>query len=481
MVVTLYTSRIILQVLGVIDFGIYNVVGGVVTMLGFISGSLSGATSRFITFELGKNSEGDVKKVFRCAVTIHYIMSIGIFILAETLGIWFLLNKMVIPADRLFAAIWVYQCSVATFVISILSVPYNALIIAHERMNAFAYISIFEAVSKLVIVFLLKLGQNDRLIIYAILLLMVQIIIRILYTIYCNRNFSETSAKWLWNKELSHKIAVYAGWTMNGSLAAVGYTQGINVLLNLFFGPAVNAARGIAVQVHAAVNQFFGNFLMAVRPQITKSYAQGNLSYMHELVLNSSRYAFYLIILVAFPILINIDYILALWLRDVPEHTSNFTRLMILACMNETFKQPTLMAIHATGDLKKFQIIEGSILLTIIPISYLFLKYAHISAESVLVIYVLIDTFTQFVRVWIVYPRIELSRRKYFSKVLFPLSKLVLPLVFIGYFIERNTIYNFLGFVCNSLMCFSITLVFIWLFGFTSSEKYWILKKIIHK
>ncbi len=483
--VTLYSSRIILKALGVVDFGIYNVVGGVVTMLGFLSSSLGGATSRFITFELGRGSEGDVGKVFRCAVTVHYIMAIIAFVLAETVGLWFVMEKMVIPANRMTAAFWVYQCSVVTFIVSILSVPYNALIIAHERMNAFAYISIFEALAKLAVVVLLLWINSDRLILYAALILVVQVVIRILYSVYCNRHFTESSARWLWNKELSRRIAVYAGWTTNGYLAIVGYTQGINILLNLFFGPMVNAARGVAVQVQSAVSQFFGNFQMAVRPQITKLYAQGDMQYMHTLILNSSRYSFYLILLVALPIFINTEYILQLWLSEVPEHTVAFTRLMILSCMNEAFKGPTIMAIHATGDIKKFQIIEGTLLLTVVPVAYFFLKYAHISSEMVFVVYLIIETITQLVRVWIVYPRVQLAKRKYLTDVLIPAFKVTIPIIAIGFILYRYcATSSFVGLIGNSLLCALSTLLILFFVGLRKHERLMLIEKakcFIHK
>ena len=471
MLISLYTSRMILQVLGVTDFGIYNVVGGVVTMLGFVSGSLSGATSRFITFELGKGVSGDVKRVFRCAVTVHYILSFIVFVLAETIGIWFVLNKMVIPDDRIIAALWVYQCSVGTLIVSILSVPYNALIIAHERMDAFAYISIVEALAKLLLVALIVFTPFDSLITFAINLFVIQIIIRLLYTLYCSKQFPETSSKWLWDKKISSSIAKYAGWTMNGNLAVVGYTQGINILLNLFFGPVVNAARGISVQVQSAVLQFFSNFQTAVRPQITKSYAQGNLDYMHSLVLNSSRYSFYLIIFIALPILINTEYILTLWLGQIPEHTVIFTRLMIVACMNESFRGPTIIAIHATGDLKKFQMIEGTLLLTIIPVAYLLLKFYHISPEGVVIVYLMTEIITQFVRVWIVYPRISLSRKMYFKEILNPIFKVVLILLLLAMPLSSFSATNFLELLLNSLICCFGSFIVIWFIGINTLER----------
>ena len=478
MAVTLYTSRVVLEVLGVEDFGIYNVVGGVVTMLGFINSSLSGATSRFITFELGRGKDGDLKKVFRCAVSVHYLLALVILFLGETVGLWFVLEKMVIPLERMNAALWVYQCSIVTIIVSIISAPYNALIIAHERMSAFAYISIAEAIAKLLIVFLLMQIHYDKLIVYALLLVAIQISIRFLYTIYCNRHFPESSAYYLWDKDLSRRIFVYAGWTMNGNLAVVGYTQGLNILLNLFFGPAVNAARGIAVQVQGAVQYFFVNFQMAVRPQIIKSYASGDLDYMHKLIIESSKYSFYLMLLVSMPILVNTEYILHLWLGIVPEHAVAFTRLMLFACMNYALSNPTLMAIHATGDLKRFQIIEGTLLLTVVPVAYLFLKLGNISAEYVFVIYLVIETITQFVRVWIVYPRVKLAKKRYLREILYPIFKVLMPLLFVGYWLSIGLPYTLMTFVISTCLCILSCLIFVYLLGMSSHERNYVLVKI---
>lgn len=479
MLVSLYTSRVILKALGVEDFGIYNVVGGVVTLLGFLNGSLSGATSRFITFELGCGTVESLRKVFRCAVSIHYLLALFILIVAETVGLWFVLEKMVIPAERMTAALWVYQCSIITVLVFIISAPYNALIVAHERMGAFAYISIFEVVAKLLVVlFLTWVNSFDRLILYAVLLVVVQLFIRFIYTFYCSRHFPETSARFLWNRDLSRRMFAYTAWTLNGNLAIAGYTQGLNILLNMFFGPSVNAARGIAVQVQTAVNQFFSSFLTAVRPQIIKSYAQNDLAYMHTLVLHSSRFSFYLMLLISMPILINTEYILSFWLGQVPAHSVAFTRLMLLVCMNYSLSYPTIMAIHATGDIKKFQIVEGSLLLTVVPIAYVLLKFFAISSEMVFVVYLIIETFVQFVRVWIVYPRIRLSRKLYFTEVLWPIFRLVLVLLATGYGIMFYRVDSFSSLVVSVCLCLLSSVVAIGLVGLRKNERAFILSKL---
>ena len=284
MAVSLYTSRVVLNILGVEDFGIYNVVGGIVAMFGFINGSMTSATQRYLTFELGQNNRAQLTKVFSTSLSIHGIISFLIIVLAETVGLWFLWNKMQIPADRMNAAFWVFQCSVAASVIMIMSVPYNAAIIAHERMSAFAYISIIEVSLKLLIVCFLRYFHTDKLILYAALIVIVQFLIRLCYSWYCNRHFNETKYRWSWDKGLFKEMTGFASWNMFGSLAAITFTQGLNLLLNMFFGPVVNAARGIAVQAQTAIGQFSSNFQTALNPQITKSYATGDMEYMHGLI-----------------------------------------------------------------------------------------------------------------------------------------------------------------------------------------------------
>lgn len=474
MIITLYTSRIILQTLGIMDFGIYNVVAGVVAMFGFISSSLSGSTSRFITFSLGRGDMDDLQREFSSIVIIHYLMAVGILILAETVGLWFVLHKLVIPDNRVHAAFWVYQSAVISSVIMLVSTPYNALIIAHERMSAFAYISILETISKLGIVLLLFVVKYDKLIVYAVLIVLVQIIVRIVYTVYCRSHFPESKGKLILDKKRAQEIFSYAGWVLNGNLAVVGCTQGVNILLNLFFGPAVNAARGIAVQVQSACNQFFSSFQMAVNPQITKSYAQNNLHYMHQLVISSSRFSFYLMLLISLPIFFQTEYILQLWLGEVPDYTVEFVRIILFVALNSTLSGPTIISIHATGHIKKFQVIEGSVLLTVVPICYVLLKFFHISAENVIFTYFIIEVVTQFVRVLIVFPAIKLPISVYFMKIIWPIIKVsafswILPYNILVY---SKGSFSQLIVLCMIILSafFSVTLC-VWGVGITHTEK----------
>ena len=480
MAVALYTSRIVLQALGIEDYGIYNVVGGVVAMLGFLNGSLTAATSRFLTFELGRGEEGDLNRVFRCSVTVHYLLAGLILLVAETIGLWFVLDKLVIPAERLNAALWVYQCSVFTILVSIVSTPYNALIVAHERMEAFAYISVAEVLLKLGVSFIIMQPVGDKLIVYALLLAFAQFLLRLLYTVYCSRHFPGIRSRLLWDREISGKIFSFAGWAMNGNLAVMGYTQGLNILLNLFFGPAVNAARGIAVQVQGAVSQFFNNFFIAVIPQIVKSYAQGNLEYMHKLIIGGAKYAFFLALLLVVPLMVNTGYVLQLWLGQVPEHSVAFTRLMLFICINYTLTHPTVASIQATGRIKKFQLVEGALLLMIVPVAYLFLKFAHIPPEGVFIIYWIIEVITQFVRVWIVYPAIKLSRRRYLSGILCPLLKVVVPLVVLIWCLRGYLVADcFSSFVISCLCCLLFTTIIVFSLGLTKNEKEFVCQRIL--
>lgn len=481
MLVNLYTSRVILEVLGVEDYGTYNVVGGVITTLSFITGSLSGATSRFITFELGKNVLHNVEKIFRCSITIYYVFSIVIFLLAETVGLWFVTTYLVIPLGREFAVQVVYHCSVITFIMSVISIPYNALIIAHEHMNSFAYISIYEALSKLIILFLIPLIGGDSLICYAILLMSVQISVRLIYNIYCKKKFVECKTRFLWDRSLFFKMFSYSCWSMNGYLAIVGYTQGLNILLNIFFGPIINAARAISVQVQSALEQLFGNISMAVRPQIIKQYAQGNYDYMHSLMIRTGRLSFMMALVFAVPLLVYTEYILQFWLVNPPEHTTVFVRLMIIAGVSGSLKQHTVIAIHATGDIKKFQIVEGTFLLSVLPISYIMLKYYQATPESVIMCYVCIEILVEFIRVYLVYPKVHMPIKFFFTRILIRCVLVAIvssiPAFIMYHYVAPS---SFLYFLVSSIILVLIVLSLIYLLGLDSLERNTVKKIILN-
>lgn len=326
MAVSLFTSRVILQTLGVEDYGIQNVVGGVVAMFSVLSGSMSSSISRFITFELGKGEPHRLKTVFSTGVNIQLGMSLLVIVVAEAVGVWFLNCKMNIPPERMVAANWVFQCSILTFVLNLLSVPYNASIIAHEKMSAFAYISVIEVTLRLIIVYMLTVSPFDRLITYSVLLMCVGALIRFIYGYYCKRHFEECTYHFVYDKAILKSMTIFAGWNFLGNGAYMLNTQGVNILMNMYFGVAVNAARGVATQVDAALKQFVNNFTTAVNPQITKSYAQGDLKSMHKLVCRSAKFSAFLMLFFAVPIILETDTILTLWLKNPPAYASIFLK-----------------------------------------------------------------------------------------------------------------------------------------------------------
>ena len=376
-VVSLYTSRVVLNKLGISDYGIYNLVGGIVTMLSFLNSAMVAASQRFISYELGLNDIRRLKNVFSTSVNIHIFIALIAFVLAETIGLWFVNTQLNIETERMVAANWVYQCSILTFMINVISVPYNSCIVAHEKMSAFAYISVLEVILKLVIVFLLSFSSFDKLIVYSVLVLLVSVLIRFCYTIYCKRNFEECIYRLSFDKYLFKKMLSFAGWSVIGNLGFSFKDQVSNVILNIFYGTTLNAARGIGIQVSSIVKTFANNFTMALNPQITKQYAAGNLEGSMNLVYVGSRYTFYLLTLISIPVIINVDYILELWLGTVPEYTSYFLILSLILGLLYAISKTVTIALQATGNIKIFQIGISLLMLSELPIAYLLLRFGY--------------------------------------------------------------------------------------------------------
>ena len=413
---TLYTSRVVLNVLGAEDYGLYNVVGGLVTMFTFLNGSLGSATSRYITLELGRKDYERVNRVFNIALLIHIILAVLIIILAETIGLWFFYEKMTIPEERMSAAFWVYQISILTCFFSLTQVPYNAMIIANENMRIYAWVGIVESVFKLAIAFILPFAPFDTLVYYALLLCVVQISIMLFYRIYCGRNFKESKIILYKDKTLYKEMFSYAGSDLIGNLSVLAQGQGLNILLNMFFGPVVNAARGIAYQVQGAVTQFSNNFMTAVRPQIIKSYAEGDINGMMRLVKDSSCFSFYLMWLICLPIFLETNYILSLWLGEYPEHSVSFLRLVLILCLIQTLKTPRTTVFHATGHIQRINIVVGSILCGVLPVAYLLLKFGC-EPESVFMAANVTMVVSEFVSALILKRYIDYSASKYLMEV----------------------------------------------------------------
>lgn len=477
MVVSLYTSRVVLNTLGVEDYGIYNVVGGIVLMFAFLNTAMVTSTQRYLTFELGKDNKDGLRMVFSTSLRIHVIIAIIIVILTETVGLWFFYNKMVIPADRMTAGMWVLQLSVITMVVQIMSVPYSAVIVAHENMSVFAMFSLLETVLKLAIVFLLLIGNFDKLILYAILVACVQLLMRGLYTFYCRKHYDETRAIRTNEKTLMLEMGKFAGWNLWGNIASMLMGTGVNMLLNVFFGPTVNAARAVAVQVETTIVGFSNNFLMAVRPQITKLYAQQNLNEMHALIFRSSKFTFLLLYVISLPVMVEADAILTIWLKVVPDYTVQFLRLLLVIMLIDSTSGAIQTAAAATGDVKKYQTIVGGVLLAVVPISYIGLKLGG-DPVTVYLVHLFICISASISRLLIVRPMIRLSLRSYFNKVIVR-CVLVFVLALVTCIIIRVIMPNNLFYsIVMCLVCVIMALLMAYVFGLTKGERSFVIVKV---
>ena len=478
MAVSLFTSRVILNTLGVEDYGIYNVVGGIVTMFSVLSGSLSSSISRFITFELGKGNIERLKTIFSTGVNIQLGMSVLIIIIAEAVGIWFLNTKMNIPADRMVAANWVFQCAILTFVLNLLSVPYNAAIIAHEKMSAFAYISVVEVSLKLIIVYMLMISPFDRLKTYAVLLLLVGAVIRFIYGYYCKRHFEECTYHFILDKPILKEMTGFAGWNFLGNGAYMLNTQGVNILMNLYFGVAVNAARGVATQVDAALKQFVNNFTTAVNPQITKSYAQGDLDYMHILVCRSAKFSAFLMMFFAVPIILETNTILTIWLKTVPDYAVIFLQWIIISSFMDTVLANSLVtSMFATGKIKRYQIIVTTVGCLVFPLSWIAFKLGF-EPQVGYILYFIIYTILLFVRLYLLKDMVKLPVMMYIREVLYKLA----PVIVVGFAIPGILILTMdAGWFRLILVCLLSVLVTAaseYFIGLSNKEKDFVAEKI---
>jgi len=467
---------VILQTLGVEDYGVYNVVGGVITMFTFLNSAMSSATSRYITFEIGKGNMERLKKVFSTALQIHAIIALLIVILGETVGLWFLMNELVIPDGRMDAAMWVYQCSIISCVVTIMSVPYNADIIAHEKMSAFAYISVLEIILKLLIVYLLVVLPFDKLKVYAVLVLMVGLLIRYIYTRYCHKHFEESHYIHRIDKSLLKEMSSFAGWSFWGNLAGILYSQGLNMMLNIFFGPVVNAARGIATQIQHVVTQFVTNFQMALNPQITKTYASGELDKMHSLMFRSARFSFMLLFFLSLPIMLETNYIFTLWLGIVPENTVIFARIIIAISLIYTIANPCVIANQATGKVKVYQAVVGGLLLLILPISYIVLKMGA-PAYSVFIVHFCVESVAQFARMYMLRNMIDLPLLSYLRNIYLPIMGVVLLSVVLPMLVYSNMQEGIIRLLAVGITCVTSVTITSLFIGMTRNERTFLIDK----
>lgn len=463
MLIGLYTSRINLQSLGVEDYGIYNVVGGVVIMFSIINSSISASISRFLTFELGKNNIKKLKKVFSTSVTIQIGISLIILLLAETIGLWFLNHKMVIPDSRIYAANWVYQFSILTFVLNLISTPYNACLVAHEKMSAFAWISIYDAIAKLLIAWLTFIVPIDKLIFFSGFVMLVAFTQRMIYTSYCVKKFEECRYHFCIDKNLFKEMFGFAGWNFIGASSAILRDTGGNIVINLFCGPTVNAARGIANQVNNAVLGFANSFMTAINPQITKSYASNDHEKTMHLIYKGARFSFYLLLLLGLPIMMEAEYIIHLWLGQVPTHTTLFVQLTILYAMSESISNPLVTAMLATGKIRNYQIIVGGLQMLNLPVSYICLKNGYMP-ETIIIVAIILSQCCFVARIYMLRSMINLKVKEYFKQVYLNII-LTLVIAYIAPLIAKlylnNNLLDFILILFISIISACISILFI--------------------
>ena len=467
--VSLYTSRVVLEVLGVEDFGIYSVVGSVVVMFGFLNYAMSTATQRFFSFELGRKNIDQLKKVFSLSVSIHAIIAIFIFLLAETIGLWFLNARLAIPLERMETANWVYQFSVFTFMVNVMAVPYNAAIISHERMNIYAYVSILEVILRLAIVFLLQCFEFDKLQLYAIFVFIVSLIIRVVYQIYCKRKFEECTYRFVWDKDLFIKMTSFSGWSLFGQLSRMGVNQGIDFALNIYFGVIINAATGVANQVLNAVRNLVNNFQTAFNPQITQSYAAKNQLYLNNLVNTSAKFSFLLLYIFSIPVILNADFILSIWLVQVPQYAAEFCKIMIIYTLIESLTTPLWILVHATGNIGKYQVVISSIYSLELLVSLLFLYWGY-GPQIVYLVRIFINCFSLLARLLYANKLADLPIKPYLVQVLGRLFIVVLLSLPLPLYIAScsNTLFSFL---VSSAIFVILTLSFSYFWGLSQKER----------
>ena len=478
MLVGLYASRVVLAALGENDYGIYNVVGGVVAMFTVISGALNSAIQRFITFELGKGVQAQLSKVYSTAVIIQLALALVVVVLAEPVGLWFIDNKMTIDPSRIPAARLVLHFSLLAFVLNLMSVPQMASITAHERMSAYAWIGILDGILRLGVALLIARSSSDRLVLYAALMAGVVLIVRAAYMIYCRVNLPECRFRPIFDMALIKEMFSFAGWNFIGVTSGVLRDHGGNILVNLFSGPAVNAARGVAVQLNGAVQGFVTNFMTAVNPQITKSYASGDKEYMFALVRRSSRLSFCLLYLLALPVIFNADYLLGIWLKEVPAHAPLFVQLFLIFALSESMSNPMITAMLATGDIRRYQLVVGGLQLLNLPVSYVCLKLGAMPEVTVMVA-IAISQVCLWARLIMLNKATGFPILPFVSDVYMTLlMKVVCGTLVFPLLANIAKPDGFAGFALSAGTCVLVTLLVIWLLGLEPEERQWVKDKL---
>lgn len=481
MLTALFTSRIVLDVLGAADYGLNNVIGGVVVLFSFLNAALLSATQRYINFYLGKQDYKQTNIVFCMSMNTYLLLSILVVILGETIGMWFVNTQLNIPQDRVYAAQWVYQFTLLQFVINLLRVPYNASIIAYERMNFYAYISLIEVIIKLLVVYLLYITSYDKLIFYSFLYTIIPLSITVIYKWYCNRNFETTKYRVIWDKVAFKEMFCFSGWSLFGSLANLAAHQGLNILINIFYGVTVNAAAGIANQISTNVYQFISNFQTAFQPQIIKTYAAKELEHFNKLIFQTSKFSYFMVLVLVLPILFTIDGILDIWLKDVPEYTAIFCRLILVYFSIEAITAPLWMSVQATGKIRNYQILMASLIFLNFPIAYIVLKLG-LPVYSIWIVRIMVNVVVMIARCTYMKKKLNFPLLPYIKAVIMPIvsvTLVALPIPILLYY----TIHGFWqNMIIVGIITFALTVVDVYFVGMNTHEKLiarnMILKKI---
>ncbi|MET6759749.1 lipopolysaccharide biosynthesis protein [Pseudoalteromonas sp. NCIMB_1079] len=474
--ISLYTSRLVLDALGIEDYGIYNVVAGIVTMMSFMTGAMSASTQRFLSYEHG-SATNRVKDIFKMSVNIHAVIFILVVVLMESIGLWFLNNKLNIPAERLYAANWAYQCALISFGFSIMGIPYIASIISNEKMGAFAYIGVLEVSLKLIVAFTLYLSLGDNLVVYSILIVFSSAFIWSLYFLFCKYKIEDTKYALFWDMDLFKKLLGFTGWNLIGNIAVVTMNQGLNVLLNIFFGPALNASRAISNQVNMAIRSFSSNLQMSMNPLITKSYASGEHEYMQSLILKGSKYSFFLLLILTLPVLLQTEQILSIWLGQLPEKVIIFCQLSLVDSLVISLSGALIVGAQANGNIKIYQIVTGGVLLLNLPLSYLLFVYGA-KPEAAMALMVVISTIAFSVRLLFMRKMIGLSIRVYCRVVLSRVFLVALFSFLIMWYLDSLMGDTFLYLIVESFTSMFVVISTIWLLGLEHAERKFILNKL---
>ncbi len=472
MIIGFITTRVVLRSLGEVDYGLNNAIAGFVSLFGVLTGSLNAAISRYITYELGRGDQKKLNKVFSTSLTIQIIMAIIVSLLVETVGMWFLINHMTIPEDRLFASCWVLHFAVINTFVNLTFVPYSACIISHEKMSVYAYVSIIEGVLQLILAYLISLDVwGDKLIFYSCALCLTSLIVNGIYLVYCRKNYVECRIRKAFDINLIKNIGGFAGWNMIGAASGILKNQGINILFNMFFGPKINAAQGVSNQASGLATKFSNGFMTALNPQITKSYAAGNFDYMYSLVYQGTRMAFALFLIIALPIFIETETLLSLWLVDYPEHTVTFIRLMLITLLVDFIIAPPLVTIMlATGKIRNYQISVGGLQLLSFPIAYIMLKCGS-SSELVLCMVVFIALLCMFVRLSMLYRMIKFPVTEYLKNVVLIIIEVIILssiLPIFAYYMLPDGLPSDITVCAISIISAAIVILFV---GLTKSER----------